>query len=168
MKLTKEQKGMRKEFAEISKQYDKEHGKDRTKYHKIDGDCGYRTFVIFGGTEVSEGGWLIGRRWVTAKFMNRIVNQWVRESYETRADTYLKRKFSTEVDIKKLKEIDKHYDLSAGCAQCGGCRWFAALDADYGFCFNQSSPNEGRITFEHGGCIYHSFIQELLNKEDTP
>ena len=67
---------------------------------------------------------------------------------------------------RKLKEIDREYDLSAGCAQCGGCRWYAAIDGDYGFCFNQDSPNEGRITFEHGGCIYHSFIQELLQREE--
>jgi len=155
---------MKKELTEISKKLDKERGKDKLKRHKIDGECGYYTFVLFDGTEVSEGGWLIGRKWMTANFMNRIVNQWVRRSYETRADTYLEKKFSVEVDIEKLREIDKQYDLSAGCGQCGGCRWFAAIDSDYGFCFNQDSPNEGRITFEHGGCIQHSFIQELLSK----
>jgi len=168
MKLTDEQKQNRKEFAEISKRLDKERGKDKTKCHKFDGECGYRTFVIFDGTEVSEGGWLIGRKWMTAKFMNRIVDKWVRQSYETRADNYLKthkNDMAISPVIEKLKEIDNDYDLSAGCAQCGGCRWYAAIDGDYGFCFDQDSPNEGRITFEHGGCIQHSFIQSLLNKE---
>ncbi len=165
-KPTEEQKKMRKEFAEIGKRLDKERGRDRIRYAD-DGFGGkYRSFVIFGGTGVTEGGWMIGRKWMTAKYISNIVNKWVKQSYETRADTYLKKKFSVEVDIEKLKEIDKQYDLSAGCAQCGGCRWYAAIDGDYGFCFNQDSPNEGRITFEHGGCIYHSFIQELLQRNE--
>lgn len=116
MKLTKDQKQMRKDFAEISKKLDKERGKDKIKHYN---ESGYRTFVLFDGTEVSEGGWLIGHKWMTAKFMNRIANQWVKRSYDTRADTYLKQKFSVEVDIEKLKEIDRKYDLSAGCGQCG-------------------------------------------------
>ena len=167
MRLTKEQKKMRKEFAEIKKKLDKEAGRDRIKY--LDNGFGgkFRSFVICGGTEVSEGGWMIGRKWMTAKYMSSIVHKWVMQSYETRADTYLKREFSVDVDIEKLKEIDSQYDLSAGCAQCGGCRWFAAIDGDYGFCFNQKSPNEGRITFEHGGCIQHSFIQRLLNEVES-
>jgi len=162
MKLTDEQKQNRKDMARISKQYDREHGKN-----KIRRDNGFRIFVIFDNTKVSEGGWL-SHKWMTAKFMNRIVDKWVRDSYETRADNYLKthkNDMAISPLIEKLKEIDNDYDLTAGCAQCGGCRWYAAIDGDYGFCFNQDSPNEGRITFEHGGCIQHSFIQNLLNKE---
>lgn len=167
MKLTEEQKKMHKEFAEIHKQLDKERGKDRIKHHNVgDNDSNYRTFVLFGGTEVSEGGWLIGRKWMTAKHMNKAEARWVQHSYATRADAYLEKRFSVEVDIEKLKEINHKYDISAGCGQCGGCRWFAALDADYGICCNEESPNDGRITFEHGGCIQHSFIQELLQGEE--
>jgi len=163
MRLTKEQKEMRKEFAEIEKELDKKAGRDKIKHNNAgDPDFSYRSFVIFDGTEVSEGGWMIGRKWMTAKYMSSIVRKWVMQSYETRADTYLKQKFAA-VDIEKLREINKKYDLSAGCGQCGGCRWFAAIDGDYGFCFNEDSPNEGKITFEHGGCIQHSFIQKLLS-----
>lgn len=135
--------------------------KRRIKYEGERGEK-YRSYIIFDGTEVGEGGWLIGRKWMTAEYLNSCIDRWVERSYKTRADTYLQRKFSIEVDIEKLKEIDRKYDLSAGCGQCGGCCWFAALDGDYGFCCNEDSPNEGRITFEHGGCIQHSFIQKLL------
>ena len=166
-KPTEEEKKMRKEFAEIGRELDKEAGRDKIKHNNVgDSDFSYRSFVIFGGTGVTEGGWMIGRKWMTAKHMSGLVHKWVMQSFATRADTYLKKEFSTEVDIEKLKQIDQEYDLSAGCGQCGGCRWFAAIDGDYGFCFNQNSPNEGRITFEHGGCIQHSFIQELLQRNE--
>lgn len=159
MRLAEEQKKNCKELAEITRRLDKEAGRDKIKRHS-----GYRSFVLFDGTVVSEGGWLIGRKWMTAEYMKKAETRWVNHSYTTRADDYLKLKFSVEVDIEALREIDREYDLSAGCAQCGGCRWFAALDADYGVCCNEESPNDGRITFEHGGCIQHSFIQELLGK----
>lgn len=44
--------------------------------------------------------------------------------------------------------------------QCGGCRWFAAAGADYGICFNEKSPLDGMVTFEHGGCLEHSFLTD--------
>ncbi len=165
MKLTEEQKKNRRDIAEIHKRYMKERGKDRIKYHDVgDPDFSYRTFVLFGGTEVSEGGWMIGRKWMTAKFMNDAETRWVKQSYKTRADNVLKDNAIPQELRQKLQEIDREYDLSAGCVQCGGCRWYAAIDGDYGFCCNLDSPNEGRITFEHGGCIRHHFIQELLLK----
>lgn len=40
--------------------------------------------------------------------------------------------------------------------QCGGCSFFAALGADYGICWNEASPLDGCISFEHGGCPEHS------------
>lgn len=40
--------------------------------------------------------------------------------------------------------------------QCGGCRFMAALGADYGICWNERSPMDGMIIFEHGGCLEHS------------
>lgn len=164
MKLTEEQRKMRREFADLSKKLDKEQGRDKIKRHN-----GYRSFVLFDGTEVSEGGWLIGRKWMTAKFMRQAETRWVKHSYSTRADNILKiggLLWDPEA-AKRLQEIDDEYDLTAGCAQCGGCRWFAALDGDYGVCCNKLSLNDGRITFEHGGCIQHSFIQELLKVGDT-
>jgi len=167
MKLTEEQKKNRRKFAEISKRLDKERGKDKIKYHNVgDSDFNYRSFVLFDGTEVSECGFLIGRKWMTAKYMNDAETRWVKHSYATRADTYLKQKFAIEVNLERLRKIDKEYDLTSGCAQCGGCQWFAALDAAYGVCCNKQSENDGRITFEHGGCIQHSFIQYLLLEEE--
>lgn len=164
MRLTKEQKQNRQELEKISKELDKKRGKDKIRWHNGGFDK-YRVFVLFGGTEVSEGGFLCDRRWMTAKEMKQAESRWVKHSYNTRADTYLKKKFSIEVDLEKLREIDREYDLTAGCAQCGGCRFFAALDADYGICCNGESLNDGRVTLEHGGCIQHSFIQHLLAKE---
>jgi hypothetical protein len=163
VKLTNEEKQNRKDFAEISKQVDHEAGRNRIKREN-----GFRSFIIFDGTKVSEGGWHNGK-WMTARFMNNILKKWVAQSYFTRADNLLKRHNAfpliTNINFKKLQQIDDAYDLTAGCAQCGGCDWFAAFDADYGLCFNPESPNEGRVTFEHGGCIQHSFIQELLKKD---
>jgi len=140
MKLTEEQKANRKELAEISKRLDKERGKDKIKRHNIgDPDFTYRSFVLFDGTEVSEGGWYYGRKWMTAKYLNACVDRWVNHSFATG------------------KEQPDYNGWIAH--QCGGCRWFAALDDDYGFCFNLKSLNEGRITFEHGGCKEHSDLE---------
>jgi len=159
MKLTEEQRKNRKEFAEIRKKLDKEAGRDRIHYSSDRFDGKVRNFVLFGDTGVSEGGWLIGRKWMTAKIMKDAEVRWVKHSYQTRADNIMKIGYP---DAEKLRKIDEKYDLSAGCGQCGGCRWFAALDADYGICCNLESPNDGRVTFEHGGCIQHSYIQQLL------
>ena len=143
MRVTKEQKQARKEGDPFS-------------------HC--RTFVLFDGTEVTEGGWLIGRKWMTAKFMNKIVGEWVRKSYATRVDALYKKGLLPVQYVETLKQQGM-LEYTAGDGQCGGCQWFAALDADYGLCFNQDSPNEGRITHEHGGCIYHSFIQKLVGEK---
>ena len=94
---------------------------------------------IFDDTEVWRGGWYEGK-WMTAKYLKECVGRWVTRSYETGKQ---------EPDCKEpYKDWIPH--------QCGGCYWFAALDSDYGFCCNLKSPNEGRITFEHGGCTEHS------------
>lgn len=44
--------------------------------------------------------------------------------------------------------------------QCGGCRFFAATGMDYGICWNEKSPLDGCISFEHGGCKEHSAFME--------
>lgn len=116
----------------------------KDKRHILFDDDGFggkkRSFVIFDDTVVNEGGWYEGRKWMTAKYLNDCVKRWVGRSYETGRQ---------EPDIDpKYPDWIPH--------QCGGCRWFAALDLDYGFCCNGKSPNEGRITFEHGGCKEHS------------
>lgn len=102
---------------------------------------------IFGYTQVSRGGWYVGK-WMSAKYLKECVNRWIERSYETG---------KAQPDYR---EWIAH--------QCGCCYWFAALDSDYGFCCNLSSPNEGRITFEHGGCIAHSVLAppDLLDKDN--
>jgi hypothetical protein len=180
MKLTDEEKAERKDMREFAKQCLKE---DLIKKRIVYNDK-YRTSKLFSDTNIGAGGFLIGHKWMTAKELNKAETRWVNHSYDTRTDNVLKRylddkdlipyeldklreKLSKPLDVvvNKLKEIDGQYDLSAGCGQCGGCRFFAALDGDYGICCNELSPNDGRVTFEHGGCIQHSFIQELLNKD---
>lgn len=49
--------------------------------------------------------------------------------------------------------------------QCGGCRFFAAAGADYGVCWNEKSPLDGCVTFEHGGCVEHSERDRCLAAE---
>lgn len=165
-KLTDEQKRNRAELRDITKRLDKEKGRNRLHYHETGFGDKYREFLLLDGVEVSEGGWYEGRKWMTAEYLRACVGRWARQSYETRADTYLRQKFSIEVDLVKLREIDRYYDLTAGVSQCGGCRWHAAINGDYGLCCNKESPNDGKITFEHGGCIKHSSIQELLGKDE--
>jgi len=148
MNLTDEQKKNRKDFAEINKKYDKKHGKDRIKYHNAgEPDFSYRTFVLFDGTEVSEGGWYSGRKWMTAKFLKAAESRWVSNSYKTGEE---------QPDYDTKNQWIPH--------QCGGCRWFAAFDLDYGVCCNEVSPNDGHITFEHGGCIKHSDFDSPYNQ----
>ena len=135
---------MNKKDKEWLKRIRKEH----LAHHKItynrslDGET-YKTSKLFGDTEISEGGWYCGRRWMTAKFLDSAETRWVRHSYQTGEE---------EPDFDTKYMWIPH--------QCGGCRYFAALDSDYGICCNEFSPNDGRITFEHGGCIKHSDLEE--------
>ncbi len=109
--------------------------KHKIIYNKF-GDETYRSSKLFDDTTVTEGGWYWGRKWMTAKFIIAAENRWVQHSYETG------------------KEQPDYKDWIAH--QCGGCRYFAALDLDYGICCDEYSTNDGRVTFEHGGCIKHS------------
>ncbi len=127
-----------------------------------------RCFILFDDTLVSEGGWC-GRKWMSAKLLLEAEKRWVIQSYKTQAGNILKNLKSIKQlpsefrsHLVGLKRLDDDYDLSAGAGQCGGCSWLAAFDADYGMCCNEKSPNDGRVVFEHGGCIFHSFICEKL------
>ena len=51
--------------------------------------------------------------------------------------------------------------------QCGACKYFAALGTDYGLCWNEKSPLDGCVTFEHGGCGEHSGYQKHREKSST-
>lgn len=105
-------------------------------YRKDFCDETYRTSILFDGTPISEGGWFCGRKWMTAKLLVKAENRWHKRCYQTG---------------KEQTDYDNWI-----AHQCGGCRWFAALDSDWGICCNESSPNDGRAVFEHGGCIEHS------------
>jgi len=110
--------------------------KHHVVYHKDVDDETYRTSILFDDTPISEGGWFYGRKWMTAKSLVKAEKRWVKRCYQTG---------------KEQPDYDNWI-----AHQCGGCRWFAALDSDWGICCNESSPNDGRVVFEHGGCINHS------------
>ena len=50
------------------------------------------------------------------------------------------------------------------CHQCGACRFFVRLTGrlitDWGACTNESSPMDGKATFEHDGCDFFSRADE--------
>ncbi|KKM64605.1 hypothetical protein LCGC14_1499800 [marine sediment metagenome] len=121
---------------------------DRRIVRESFGDETTRTFVLFDDTKVSEGGWYYGRAWMTAAFLAAAEKRWVANCYKTGQDQ------PEEDGSKAYPDWIPH--------QCGGCRWFAALDLDYGVCCQESSPNDGRITFEHGGCHQHSILLDRI------
>ena len=114
-----------------------------------------REFPMFGtltfgehAVMLSEGGWC-GKRWMTTKDLRAARDRWLTASC---ADP--------------LKGAREEY---GGVIQCGGCRWFGAFDADFGLCCNPASSFDGQVTFEHGGCIHHSNIDDgtvILDGDD--
>ena len=86
---------------------------------------------------VDQAGW--SAHWITTKEVLASLARWAHNSYQT-----------------ALKEAE----TDGGGYQCGGCRYFAALDNDYGLCCNPLSVNDGRVTFEHGGCDKPSMLEE--------
>lgn len=104
----------------------------------------YKAFPMFGGDPaygqavwVSEGGWCY-QRWLTTKELKDAKWRWAQQSYATR-----------------LEEPD-----GGPPPQCGGCRYFAAIDGDFGLCCNPESPMDGHVMFEHGGCPKHSAVRK--------
>lgn len=98
-------------------------------------------YAMIGSTRVYRGGWYDAPRWQTGKEVAAHLKRWVMRSYET--------------GVK-----DDPSDPEWVRYQCGGCRWFLALDGDYGLCANAASVNDGRLTFEHGGCSVHSELEK--------
>ncbi len=89
-------------------------------------------YQVFDNLEVRRGGWYEGK-WLTLKEIQSARTRWLEKSYKTGLES-------------------GHYIPH----QCGGCKYFGAINADYGLCFNQDSPQDGLICFEHGGCLKHS------------
>lgn len=102
----------------------------KVRREKGDGWGGvYRTSKLFSCIEVSQGGW--ASRWVTTRELRAARSRWIDQEY---------------------KASPPEVAEEGGSYQCGGCRFFLALDSDYGICANVASPYDGRITFEHIGC----------------
>ncbi len=89
------------------------------------------------GEEVSEGGWYYGRCWLTGPKADAAEDRWLKVRHEA-------------------SPTDKD-DWVAH--QCGGCRYFAALNADWGICWCEASPWDGHVMFEHVGCEQHSDLE---------
>ena len=115
---------------------------------------GIREFPAFGSLQygehavlLSEGGW--AQKWMTTKELRAARERWIKVSCGG-----LLSKARTEY---------------GGVIQCGGCRFFGAFDADFGLCCNPASSFDGKVTFEHGGCIHHSNIEDgtvILDGDD--
>lgn len=90
--------------------------------------------------ECTRGGWALGRKPTPAQ-IKAAERRWVKRSNETR-----------------------HPDDEDWEFQCGGCTFFAALGADFGICWNEASPLDGSIAFEHGGCPEHSLRRGALSQ----
>jgi hypothetical protein len=103
----------------------------------------YRSFELFYDVTVTEGGWWYGKAWMTAKMFNASTTRWWQHGENTGQQ---------EPDYDTENHWIPH--------QCGGCRWFAALDSDWGICCGEGTPNDGRIVFEHNGCVSHSYLTE--------
>ena len=82
--------------------------------------------------QCEKGGWARGRK-PTAAQIKAAERRWINRCYETQPS--------------RGEDFDP---------QCGGCSFFAALGADFGICWNEASPLDGCISFEHGGCSAHS------------
>lgn len=94
----------------------------------------YREIAMSAGIVFSEGGWYYGRTWITGDELRAAKRRWIEYLYAT--------------SPKDKGDWTEH--------QCGGCRFFGALDADWGVCLNGLSPRDGRLVFEHTGCSEHS------------
>lgn len=87
--------------------------------------------------EVTPGGWFDGR-WMTKAELVACEDRWALRSYRTQ---------------NQLRHDE--------AIQCGGCYYFAAAGNDYGLCCCESSPHDGCVVFEHGGCWCHKTGTEM-------
>jgi len=101
-------------------------------------------YELFRGVVVSIGGWT--DKWLGRRKLKRALDRWVVNSRET-----------------GKQEPDMEHDWIPH--QCGGCRFAALFDFNYGLCANELSPNDGKVIFEHGGCVNHSDYTLLKEKD---
>ena len=93
----------------------------------------YPTAELFHGVLVTQGGW--ARQWLNLLELKAALKRWVSRSFTT---------------------ADPRAATDGAWYQCGGCRFVMMFDGDYGLCGNAESPNDGRVVFEHAGCMEHS------------
>lgn len=101
------------------------------------------------GEEISQGGWY--------ETGGRLANWMTKADLDAFRKRCWQRSDETGVRHKRYPDYI--------VAQCGGCKWFGALNADWGFCMNAASPLDGRVVFEHGGCAEHSELSRILAAE---
>ncbi|MGH2610131.1 MAG: DUF3027 domain-containing protein [Tepidiformaceae bacterium] len=104
-----------------------------------DAPIGPRAYGVLVGLVVAEGGWYEpeGSEWLSQD--------------ELKAAGHRAWKRSDDSAPRETEEGDSFIPH-----QCGGCHWFAAFNYDWGMCCNETSVNDGRVVFEHGGCDRHS------------
>lgn len=94
---------------------------------------------------ISSGGGYHGRHWLTKPMIKKILKRWTKRSYD---------------EGLKQRGIVNNWIPD----QCISCFWFGALDSDYGLCCNEKSPCDGRLVFEHGGCINYELENVITPK----
>lgn len=102
-----------------------------------DGLGGSYRIIQLAGETVEEGGWYGGSKWLTGSKVDAAENRWIKQA--------------NDAAPKDDHDWCEH--------QCGGCRYFAALNGDWGICWNKISPMDGRVMFEHVGCEQHSDLE---------
>lgn len=130
--LTKEERAT---WRQVSREYEKRY--NIRWLDSIFGDGKYREGYLAGMT-VSEGGWYGDRPWLTKALALRAEHRWY------------------ERDRAQAPKDDEDWVPH----QCGGCKFFGALNADWGICWNETSPLDGHVVFEHVGCAAHSYLKE--------
>jgi hypothetical protein len=96
------------------------------------------------GEPVEQGGWSYGNK-LKPKELKAAEARWSKRAY----------------NLPPVEHFRGHNHFND---QCGGCRFFAALNADWGICCNEQSLNDGRMTFEHWGCVAHSVLVKREGK----
>lgn len=133
-----------KQREDESREYERDRRRHQAGTWREKGDFGWYIAGYLLGEEVSEGGWFDagGKRanWISPAQLRAV----------------------EKANFERAKAIEVALYGTGKDAwvehQCGGCRWFGALNSDWGICCGEKSPQYGQITFEHTGCAEHSSL----------
>ena len=120
----------------IDSQLNRDFDSRRTQQRHSENGRSWREIKLVG-EQVADGGWCYSDTWLT------------RAEAKTAEDRWWKR--GRDEAPGDEQDWVEH--------QCGGCKFIAALNRDWGICWNRHSPMDGRIAFEHNGCDLHSLIK---------